>query len=134
MSGFQIELVSPAARVLSTAAYAVAVPSVEGELTAMVGHAPLVCALDAGLVRIYATSLNDKPQNYFVAGGFCDVSETGCTILAEQAVPQADLKLEKIEAELVDLSARLEGTTEAATKADLQAKLALAQAKRRFAA
>ena len=38
-----------------------------------------------GVVTV--TPASGAPQRYFVRGGFADVSESGLTILAEQAVP-----------------------------------------------
>lgn len=134
MSAYHIELVSPEARVLTGSAFAVSIPAAEGEMTVMLGHAPLVCALNAGLVRLYAGSLSEEPQIYFVSGGFCDVSETGCTVLAEEAVLQSQLDGAALDAKMADLRERVAGTEDAAAKDALQKSIAKLQAKRQFVA
>jgi F-type H+-transporting ATPase subunit epsilon len=44
-----------------------------------------------------------KTTKLFVRGGFAEVSDAGLTILAEQAIPLADLSAAKIDGEIVNL-------------------------------
>jgi F-type H+-transporting ATPase subunit epsilon len=58
-------------------------------MTVMAHHAPTMAAIRPGIVRVHSAS--GKKQDYFVIGGFADVLPTGCTVLAESAVPVEDL-------------------------------------------
>ncbi len=82
---FNFELVSPERLILSEQVAQVVVPGAEGEFTVLKNHAPFMSTIKPGVVTV--TPASGAPQRYFVRGGFADVSESGLTILAEQAVP-----------------------------------------------
>ncbi|MBN9431600.1 MAG: F0F1 ATP synthase subunit epsilon [Bosea sp.] len=82
---FNFELVSPERLLLSEQVAQVVVPGAEGEFTVLKNHAPFMSTIKPGVVTV--TPASGAPQRYFVRGGFADVSESGLTILAEQAVP-----------------------------------------------
>ena len=82
---FNFELVSPERLLLSEKVAQVVVPGAEGEFTVLKNHAPFMSTIKPGVVTV--TPASGAPQRYFVRGGFADVSESGLTILAEQAVP-----------------------------------------------
>jgi len=82
---FNFELVSPERLLLSEQVSQVVVPGAEGEFTVLKNHAPFMSTIKPGVVTV--TPASGAPQRYFVRGGFADVSESGLTILAEQAVP-----------------------------------------------
>jgi hypothetical protein len=51
-----------------------------------------------GVIEVVESA--SKKLRLFVRGGFADVSPTGLTILAEQAIPVEDLNAERIDAEI----------------------------------
>jgi F-type H+-transporting ATPase subunit epsilon len=55
--------------------------------------------LRAGVLTVKAGGTADR---IFVRGGFADVNPTGLTVLAERAVPVAELRAEEIAAEIRD--------------------------------
>jgi len=61
-------------------------------------HAPVMTALRPGIVDIGEAA--DKHTRIFVRGGFADVSAAGLILLAETAVPVADLSAERLDAEI----------------------------------
>ena len=85
---FQFELVSPERLLLSEQVDQVVVPGSEGYFTVLKGHAPFMSTLKPGVVDVTRGTGTDR---IFVRGGFADVSATGLTILAEQAIPLADV-------------------------------------------
>lgn len=81
----EFELVSPEKLVLSEEVEMVVVPGVEGDFGALPQHAPMISTIRPGVIDIYE---GGKVANrIFVAGGFAEVNEVRCTILAEEAIP-----------------------------------------------
>jgi F-type H+-transporting ATPase subunit epsilon len=100
MPTFPFELVSPEKLLFTGEVEAVVVPGSEGEFTVLKDHAPLMSVLKPGIVEIDETTT--KKSKLFVRGGFADVSPRGLTILAEYAIPLAELDSAKIAADLKD--------------------------------
>ena len=97
---FHFELVSPEKLLFSGEVEEVVVPGVEGDLTVLKDHAPLMTVLRPGIVSIGVQG--GKRTRLFVRGGFADVAPTGLTILAESAMPAEQIDAAKIEIELQD--------------------------------
>ncbi len=94
------DLVSPDRLLVSTEAEMVIVPGTEGDFGTMAGHQPLISALRPGVVAVHdGGSISDR---YFVRGGFVEVTNERCTILAEEAIPVADLDRAAIEQRIQD--------------------------------
>lgn len=96
--GVKVEIVSPETLVLSTEARSVTVPGAEGYLTVLGEHAPLLTTLKPGFVTVI--DVQGTSTSYFVAGGFADISDTGLTILAEDARPASEFGRSEIEARI----------------------------------
>ncbi len=88
---FQFDLVSPERLLMSAKVDQVVVPSSEGQFTVLSGHAPVMATLRPGVLQI---TRDGKDERIFVRGGFADVNADGLTVLAEQAIPMADLDAE----------------------------------------
>ena len=100
---FKFELVSPARLVFSEEVAEVVVPGAEGYFTMLKGHAPLLSTIQPGVLAV--TGLGGKVTRIFVAGGFADVSPTGLTVLAEQAIPVEELSADVIAKQVADAEA-----------------------------
>ncbi len=100
MAAFSFELVSPERLMFSGQVESVVVPGTEGAFTVLKDHAPLMSTLKPGIVEIAESA--SKTQRLFVRGGFADVSPTGLTILAEQAIPVEELDAARIELQIKD--------------------------------
>ncbi len=98
MAAFHFELVSPEKLVFSGDVEAVVVPGTEGEFTVLKDHAPLISTMKPGIVVIDETPANRL--RLFVRGGFAEVAPSGLTILAERAIPLAQLDAGGLDAEL----------------------------------
>jgi F-type H+-transporting ATPase subunit epsilon len=116
--GFPFELVSPERVLFSGEATEVVVPASEGEITVLAGHAPFMSSLRTGVVRI------DGTKRLFVRGGFADVSATGVTLLAEQAVPVEEIDAEKVAGQIKDAEEDLRDAKTEAAKAAAADKVA----------
>lgn len=100
MTTFHVELVSPEKLLFAGQAESATVPSVDGEITVLTGHAPLMAVLKPGVV-----SIRDDQQavrRLFVRGGFADVNSAGLTVLAEYAIPVEEIDVASVDAQLRD--------------------------------
>jgi F-type H+-transporting ATPase subunit epsilon len=92
---FKFELVSPERVLISTEAEEVLIPGVEGDFTVLVGHAPVISLLRPGVV--HAKTEASTPTRIFVHNGFCEVTPTSVTVLAEKADDVATLTAKDVE-------------------------------------
>ncbi len=97
----KFDLVSPERLLLSEEVESVMVPGTEGYFTVLAHHAPVMSTLKPGLIEVIG--LNGQTEKYFVRGGFADVTPSGLTILAEQAIRLADLDAEMLAREVRNL-------------------------------
>ena len=116
---FSFELVSPERLLFSEQVLAVVVPGTEGEFTVLKNMAPFMSTIKPGVITV--TPVSGTSQRYFIRGGFADVSPTGLTILAEQAVPVENLDPNLIATEIKNAEEDL------ADASDDEAKSAAAQ-------
>ncbi|MEM6409706.1 MAG: F0F1 ATP synthase subunit epsilon [Pseudomonadota bacterium] len=93
----QFELVSPERKLASVEASEVQIPGADGDFTAMPGHTPMITTLRPGYLKVVSGSGTDE---YFVTGGFAEVSAETTSVLAERAYARADMTPE-LQAELV---------------------------------
>lgn len=100
----QFDLVSPERRLASFAATEVQIPGAMGDMTAMAGHASTITSLRPGILRVVAV---DGTRSFAVTGGFAEISATGVSVLAEQAVPLEELTPAVLDALIADTSAAL---------------------------
>ena len=108
MATFKFELVSPERILFSGDVVSVIVPSVEGEMTVLAGHAPLVATLKAGIVFVQTTESNGK--EFFINGGLVEVNQNSTTILAEQGRFIEDVDTAVLDAEILTAETRLAGS------------------------
>jgi len=101
-------------------------PGVAGELGILPKHAPLLCALKAGELRV---KRGDEEDAVFVSGGFMEVQPDMITVLADTAERASDIdEAQAIEAErrARELVEKRQGDEELALA---EAELALAVAR-----
>lgn len=122
----EFELVSPARLMMSEQVDMVVVPGGEGDFGALPRHAPMITTVRPGVIEVYED--NKVRDRIFVAGGFAEVNEVRCTVLAEEAMPVADIDPATVERRLKDAREALgEAATPEAAHAAERA-LAVAQA------
>ena len=119
--GVKVEIVSPEVLVLSATARSVVVPGVEGYLTVLGDHAPLMTVLKPGFVTV--TDNSGTATRYFVGGGFADITDAEVTILAEQARPASEFGRSEIEARIADAQKALSSATDIEDKMVAQNQL-----------
>ncbi len=87
----QFDLVSPERSLASMPATAVKLPGSEGDMTAMPDHAPVITTLRPGIVRVEGP---DGESEFMVTGGFAEINATSTSVLAERAMPVAEVTSE----------------------------------------
>ena len=99
------ELVSPERKLASAEAEAVTIPGMEGDLTAMVNHAPFLTTLRPGYVVVRDGSSETR---YFVTGGFAEISNTTVSVLAELAVEDGAVTPDWLDGQISDAEKALD--------------------------
>ncbi len=85
----KLELVSPERLLLSEQVEMVLVPGTEGVFGVLPQHAPTLSTLKPGFVEVYEAGA--VKERFFVTGGFAEVTPQTCTVLVDEAIPQATL-------------------------------------------
>lgn len=83
------ELVSPERLLFSGEVAEVDIPGTDGDMGILPGHAPVLSTLRPGVIVV--TKEGGQKERIFVRGGFAEVNPQGLTVLAEVAVPVAEL-------------------------------------------
>ncbi|AWK87433.1 F0F1 ATP synthase subunit epsilon [Azospirillum thermophilum] len=123
----EFELVSPEKLLNSQPVDMVVVPGSEGDFGVLAGHAPMISTVRPGVIDIYE---GDRVvDRVFVAGGFAEVTESRCTVLAQDAVPVSQINRADVEKAIRDLSEDVDDAKSDADRAAAEAKLAVARAK-----
>ena len=94
------ELVSPERLLFSGDVAEVDIPGTDGDMGILPGHAPVLSTLRPGVITI--TKDGGQKERIFVRGGFAEVNPQGLTILAEVAVPVAELDAARLAQEVKD--------------------------------
>jgi F-type H+-transporting ATPase subunit epsilon len=97
MATFHFEFVAPDRLLFNGPVDEVLLPGAEGDFLVLRDHAPVMTSLRPGIVSI---GEHGQQTRYFVRGGFADVSRAGLILLAETAVPVADLSPERLAGEI----------------------------------
>jgi F-type H+-transporting ATPase subunit epsilon len=123
----EFELVSPERLLLSKSVEMVVVPGSEGDFGVLPRHAPLISTIRPGIIRVYEGG--KVTDQIFVAGGFAEVTGTRCTVLAEEALPVADIDRAAVEKGMGDIRDDLQDAKNDDERETIQHKLAVAEAK-----
>jgi len=111
---FKFELVSPERLLISADVREVLVPGSEGDFTVLPNHAPVIAMLRPGILRV--PGLDGQLGEVFVRGGLADVGPDSLTVLAEQAVPLAEVDAAMMEREIEDAEQDVAGSRDEDTR------------------
>ena len=104
------DLVSPERSLASFVATEVQIPGSEGNMTAMLNHAPILTTLRPGVLSVNSSH---GVSEYVVTGGFAEVTPEGVTVIAERAMVKSDVTQEDMDGIVLDAKAALDGADEA---------------------
>ncbi len=128
-----VRVVSPDKTVWDAVAEEVVLPSTTGQLGILSGHAPMLTALDTGVMRVRG-SKNEDWQAIALWGGFAEVEEDEVTILVNGAERGDAIKLEDARAAYNQAQTKLNQVTAGEKQAQIQATQAFKRARARFQA
>jgi F-type H+-transporting ATPase subunit epsilon len=76
------------------------VPGTEGYMGVMAGHAPVISTLRPGTINVQGSSVGDL--RYFIRGGFAEITSARITVLAEEAIPMAEIDVALLDQRIKD--------------------------------
>ncbi len=121
MAGLHFELVSPARLLFSGEVTSVTLPGTEGDMGIFAGHAPVLSTLRPGVVVV--TKEGGATDRIFVRSGFAEVNSQGLTLLAETAIPLAELDAGAIAQQVKDAEEDLADAADNESKRKAQENL-----------
>jgi len=126
-----VRVISPDKTVWDSPADEVILPSTTGQLGVLTGHAPLLTALDIGVMRVRAQK---DWQTIALMGGFAEVENNEVTILVNGAEAGSNIEKEKARVEFESAQDRFDNTAADDRQARIQATQALKRARARYQA
>jgi F-type H+-transporting ATPase subunit epsilon len=115
------DLVSPERLLMSEDVNHVVVPGSEGDFGVLANHAPAISTLRPGAIVVIRDG--KETDRIFVRGGFAEVTPTGLTVLAEEAIHFDDLDAAKLETEIRNAGEDVADAKDDAARARAQAAL-----------
>lgn len=97
-STFPLDIVTPERTVLSEEVIYAQLPSVEGSLGILAGHAPLIAVLGVGECVVKLPS--GAEEQFALSGGFVTVARDKVTVLADSADRASEIDIDRAEAAL----------------------------------
>lgn len=128
-----VRVISPDKTVWDAAAEEVVLPSTTGQLGILSGHAPLLTALDTGVMRV-RSSKNQDWVAIALSGGFAEVEQDEVTILVNGAERGDKINLEEARAAYNEAETRFNQVKPDDRQAQIQATQAYKRARARFQA
>ena len=123
----EFELVSPEKLLLSRKVDMVVVPGAEGDMGVLPQHSPAITTVRPGTIVVYeGGAVTDR---IFIAGGFAEVSDNRCTVLAEEAMPVEDIDKNAVEQALSTARDKVSSASSDAARNTLEIAVAVAEAK-----
>lgn len=126
-----VRVIAPDKTVWDAEAEEVILPSTTGQLGILGGHAPLMTALDVGVMRV-------RPQKGWqsiaLMGGFAEVENDEVTILVRGAERGEDIDQEAARSEYEQAQSTAASTSPEDRRASMQARQALSRARARLQA
>jgi F-type H+-transporting ATPase subunit epsilon len=126
------QLVAPERLLVAAEVDMVVVPGAEGDFGVLPLHSPFMSVLRPGVIETYEG--NQVIGRIFVGGGFAEVNERGCTVLAEEAMPVEELDVEQARQRLADAQEDLRELADEVARARLEHAIRVAEAQIQAAA
>lgn len=123
MSQFKLEIITPKGNFFSGSVEQLTLSTLDGQITVLAKHAPLVAPLGVCPVLI---KHNGKEENFALAGGLLYVDAAQTRIITDSIVAEKDIDPKKVEKEKEEAQKRIQSAANEIER-DL-AKIALAKA------
>ncbi len=126
---YSLSIVTPEREIFQAPVESAQMPGMVGSFGVLANHAPLVAALNPGLVRI--TDADGRELRLFVGGGFFQVSNNQAQLLADSAEFASEINVERAQTSLERAQSRLAGKMDSEVLQRERAETALARARAR---
>jgi len=127
---FKTEIVTPEKLVFSEEIESLVIPAERGYLGVLAGHAPLLCTLQPGEIRIKG----DRGEQHFsTSGGFMEVTPGKAVLLTESAEEASEIDVKRAEESKKRAQDRLAAAAKDVDKERARAALERAQNRLRLA-
>jgi F-type H+-transporting ATPase subunit epsilon len=120
------DLVSPERSLVSEEVDMVVVPGAAGDFGVLPLHSPVISLLRPGVIEVHEEG--KVKERIFVGGGFAEVNEQSCTVLAEEALPVRDIDVGAARRRLSDAEDDLGEAKDDVDRARLEREVAIAGA------
>jgi len=124
---FDLELVSPERLLLSEPVDMAVIPGSEGDFGVLAGHSLLISTLRPGVIEVFQG--DNVTHRLFVGGGFAEVTDARCTVLADEAVPVGEIDAGGVQAEIERLQREIADPDSDEARRISVARLVIAEAK-----
>ncbi len=101
---FNLQIVTPEREVFNGPVEMVSLPGLDGSFGVLRNHAPLIAALDAGVVSIFDP--DGAEDKLAIGGGFFQVAKNQAIILADSAEFAHEINLEQAQESLTQAQSR----------------------------
>ena len=125
MAQIAFQLVLPEQSLASEQADMVVVPGGEGDFGVLPGHVPMISTVRPGVIEVHVGG--KVKDRYMVAGGFAEVTGERCTVLAEEAMPFAQVTAAALQERISRAQQSLSAATNDNERAEAEKSLAVAQ-------
>lgn len=129
-----VRVISPDQTIWDATAEEVILPSTTGQLGVLSGHAPMLTALDTGVMRVRAEKTQKDWTPIALMGGFAEVEENELTILVNGAERGDSIDLEEARSAFNEAQNRLSQVADGDRQEQFQANQAFKRARARFQA
>ena len=106
MATFDLEIITPLEVVYRGEAEFVKLRTIVGDMGILAHHAPLVSGLALGQMMV--RNENKVEENFFISGGFLEISKDKTVILADDAMNVKDIDVVLAKREVEELKAKME--------------------------
>ena len=120
------QLIAPERLLAAADVDMVVVPGAEGDFGVLPQHSLLMSVLRPGVIETYDGGR--VSERIFVVGGFAEVNERGCTVLAEEAMPVAEIDPAQARRRLSNAQDDLKEATDDAARARCEREIRIAEA------
>ena len=90
----------------------VALPSTDGEIGILPGHANEICTVEAGIVRVADRAMGTVDHRFAVEGGYAEITADKVVVLAQRAADVDAVDPEELRAQLAEFEEQLSNLSE----------------------
>ena len=127
MDKLKFRLVSPEKILFSDMVSMAVIPAAKGEMGILPKHAPMIVTLQNGIISVYEGS--QVTEKIFIGGGFANINEQGCTVMADEGIYVKDIDPKEVQAYIEETLKEIEVIEEEEERLNLERNVAVARAK-----